>query len=253
MNFRLPIVNKNLIKSRWRQQILLTVLLMLFGFILMSHIQSVNDNTPQVYAAEQYKARQEQLKQVEQQNAKLMQENARLTKSKEQAIANLLTGDNEQLLEDINRIKLIAGFTEVQGRGLVMTLNDKPDYDILKDPLDSIVHDADVRYAVDLLRGSGALAISINGYRIVNSTYILCIGPTILVNNERLVPPYVISAVGDTDSMLTALDSDLYFEVRRQQPTGIVVESKVLDKVAVPPFTEVDRLDKYISLLEVSR
>jgi len=253
MNFRLPAVNKNLLKSRWRQQILLTVLLMLFGFILMSHIQSVDANSPQIYVAEQYKARQEELKQIEQQNAKLLQENARLTKSKEQAIANLLTGDNEKLLDDINRVKLIAGFTEIQGRGLVLTLNDKPDYDILKDPLDSIVHDADVRYAVDLLRSSGAVAVSINGYRIVNSTYILCIGPTILVNNERLVPPYVISAIGDADAMQAALEADLYFEVRHQQPTGIVVESKVIDKVVVPPFTEVDHLEKYISLLEVSR
>lgn len=253
MNFRLPAVNKNLLKSRWRQQILLTVLLMLFGFILMSHIQSVDANSPQIYVAEQYMARQEELKQIEQQNAKLLQENARLTKSKEQAIANLLTGDNEKLLADINRVKLIAGFTEIQGRGLILTLNDKPDYDILKDPLDSIVHDADVRYAVDLLRGSGAFAVSINGYRIVNSTYILCIGPTILVNNERLVPPYVISAVGDADTMRAALETDLYFEVRHQQPTGIVVDSKVLDKVVVPSFTEVDHLDKYISLLEVSR
>lgn len=253
MNFRMPAVNKNLHMSRWRQQILLTVLLMLFGFILMSHIQSVDANSPQIYVADQYRARQEELKQIEQQNAKLLQENARLTKLKEQAIANLLTGDNEKLLDDINRVKLIAGFTEVQGRGLVLTLNDKPDYDILKDPLDSIVHDADVRYAVDLLRGSGAVAVSINGYRVVNSTYILCIGPTILVNNERLVPPYVISAVGDADAMRAVLETDLYFEVRHQKPTGIVVESKVTDKVVLPPFTEVDHLEKYISLLEVSR
>jgi len=63
----------------------------------------------------------------------------------------------------------------------------------------------------------------------------------------------VISAIGDADAMQAALEADLYFEVRHQQPTGIVVESKVIDKVVVPPFTEVDHLEKYISLLEVSR
>lgn len=241
-------------KSRWRQQIFFFVLMMLFGFIVMSHIESVDANTSHVYLVDQYKARQEELKQYEQQFDKLTLENARLTKAKEQAIAALLTsGGNEPLLEEYNRVKVIAGFTEVEGSGLVLTLKDKPDFDILKDPLDSIVHDADVRYAVDLLRCNGASAISINGYRIVNSTYILCIGPTILVNLERLVPPYAISAVGDAAQMQLALDEDPYFAVRRQLPTGIVVESKAADSLTLPPFDEVDQLGKHINLLEVSK
>ena len=244
--------NRTMRNNRWRQQALLTILLMIFGIILTTHIQSVNANTSPVRLADQYKARQDEMKQYVQQNAKLLSENAQLNKRKEQAIAALLTDGNETLLDEFSKVKMIAGFTEVSGNGVILTLKDKPDYDILKDPLDSIVHDADVRYAVDLLRSNGAYAISINGYRIVNATYILCIGPTILVNQERLVPPYVISAVGDGNSMLAAISEDPYFAVRRQFPSGIVVEVRQTDGITVPPFGEVDQIDTYINLLEVS-
>ncbi len=245
-------MNKALVRSRRRQQVMMTILLMMFGIILMTHIQSVNANSSQMEIADRYKARQEELKHYVQQNEKLMQENARLNKLKEQAMAYLLSEENAHLLDEINKVKLIAGFTEVFGNGLELTLMDKPDYDILKDPLDSIVHDADVRYAVELLKGNGADAISINGFRIVNSTYILCIGPTILVNQERLVPPYVISAIGDGPRMLAAVNEDPYFAIRRQQPTGIVVASRQVEAITLPSFTEVDQIEDYISLLEVS-
>ena len=240
--------------SRWRQQALLFALLFFFGIILMSHVKAVNANNMQVDLIDQYKTRQNELKQFELQYDKLVQENIRLAKAKEQSIADLLNGaGNETLLEEINKIKLIAGLSEVSGRGITLTLNDKPDYDILTDPLEAIVHDLDVRNSVDLLRSNGANAISINGYRLVNSTYILCVGPTILVNKERLVPPYVISAIGDADQMLLAVSEDQYLSIRKQLPTGIIVGAKIVESMTLPAFKEVDQIQAYINLLEVSR
>jgi uncharacterized protein YlxW (UPF0749 family) len=245
--------HQRIMQSKWRQQGLLFALLFVFGFILMSHIQSVDANVTQVDLIDQYQARQDELKQYEQQNAKLMQENNRLTKAKEQSIVNLLNdAGNEQLLQEINRVKLIAGLSEIQGRGITLTLNDKPNFDMLKDPLESIVHDLDVRNAVDLLRSNGAIALSINGYRLVNSTYILCVGPTILVNQERLVPPYVISAVGDAGQMMQAIADDQYLAFRKQFPTGIQITAQIADTVILPPFNETDQLQTFINLLEVS-
>ncbi len=239
---------------RWRQQILLFVLLLSFGIILMTHVQSVDAKNSAVGLSEQYKTRQEELEQFEQQYEKLRQENRQLLDAKTKAISSVLadTG-NEHILEDLERYKIMAGLTELKGRGVEIVLTDKPDFDLLTDPSDSIVHDADMRYAFRLLLENGATAISVNGMRLVNKTSILCIGPTILVNDNRLTPPYVIHALGDTERMYQAALADPYFDFRAQLPTGIVVTAKTLESVTLPAFEDADQLEKHIDLLEVPK
>ncbi len=239
-------------QARWRQQILLFALLLSFGIILMTHVQSVDAKNSAMGLSEQYKTRQAELQQFEKQYENLRQENTQLQEKKTQAISKALAGTgNEHLLEELERYKIMAGMTEVQGPGVEILLTDKPDFDLLKDPSDSIVHDADVRYAFRLLQENGATAISVNGMRLVNTTSIDCIGPTILVNENRLAPPYIIHALGDNQRMYEAALADSYFALRAQLPTGIVVNLKNLETVTLPAFDDADQLEKHIDLLEV--
>lgn len=68
-----------------------------------------------------------------------------------------------------------------------------------------IVHDDDIRLLVNELRAGGAEAIAINGERITATSEIRCVGPTILVNLNRLTPPYVVDCVGDRDQLQAVL------------------------------------------------
>lgn len=238
----------------WRQQAMMFALLLMFGYILMSHIQSVDATNTHVGLTDLYKTRQAELQQYEQQNLKLQQENARLLEAKAQMIGSLLTNSgNGDLLAQLDRNKMLSGMAEVRGPGISFTLTDKPTYNILTDPLDAIVHDADMRYAFKILVENGATAISVNGMRFVNTTSIRCIGPTILVNDSRLAPPYVITATGDQQRLYHAVATDPYFALRTQAPTGIVAQAKLLDSVTLPPFHDADQLEKYINLLEVPK
>jgi uncharacterized protein YlxW (UPF0749 family) len=99
-----------------------------------------------------------------------------------------------------------AGLTNVRGPGIIIALNDsrikpKPD----DDPNYYIVHDVDLITLVNELWASGAEAISINDQRVVMTTAIRCVGPTITVNTERLSPPYVVKAIGPADNLETGL------------------------------------------------
>ena len=74
-----------------------------------------------------------------------------------------------------------------------------------ENPNIAIVHNEDLLKIVNELRASGAEAISVNDQRLVETSEITCAGPTILVNKSRLVPPFIIRAIGDSDTMSAAL------------------------------------------------
>ena len=48
---------------------------------------------------------------------------------------------------------------------------------------------------------SGASAIAINGQRLSHDSYILCNGPVIEIDGHQHPAPFVISAIGDADTM----------------------------------------------------
>lgn len=86
------------------------------------------------------------------------------------------TGKEEQIRLNNN----ILGITNLEGKGIEMTLTDDPTatretIGKLEDISDHIVHDADLRALVNELKNAGAEAISINGQRLVNTTAITCI------------------------------------------------------------------------------
>lgn len=109
--------------------------------------------------------------------------------------------------KDLNSLKLNYGLTKVTGPGLTLIVNDRhkkkytDDYDLLF----STVHNEDLLYLIKDLKNAGAEAISINGKRIIGTSSITCEGPVIMINNQYIVPPFVIKAIGDPDALKYAL------------------------------------------------
>jgi uncharacterized protein YlxW (UPF0749 family) len=74
-----------------------------------------------------------------------------------------------------------------------------------ENPNIALVHNEDLLKIVNELRASGAEAISLNEQRLVEASEISCAGPTILVNKTRIAPPFIIRAIGDSETMMAAL------------------------------------------------
>src|SRR5690554_6132697 len=114
--------------------------------------------------------------------------------------------------QEYEQMLTLAGYSELTGPGLVISLIDAEDK-----IEENIIHDVDVQEVVHSLYASGAQGISVGGRRLVADTSIRCVGPTILVNYDAIpVDPVVIKAVGDAESMLTYIQPilDYYTEVR---------------------------------------
>jgi len=244
-------LRQRLSSRQTRQNILMLVLMLLFGFILMNHIMSVRAENKGDSLAERYQQRSDDLKKYEQRYNELLAENAQLNQQKNDLINELLVSQGyADLLSELEKYRLLAGFTEVSGQGIILTLADKPDY-TLADSENSIVHDADIRYALDLLSNAGAAAFSINGNRFTNASNIKCIGSTIRCNLERLSPPYVISALGDPAQLSAVIETDQMFLYRQSPGIDLVVKIEKVEKLTIPAFAEADNIDQFINLLEV--
>lgn len=103
----------------------------------------------------------------------------------------------ELLEEELEKAKMLLGLTNVKGTGVVITLSDNSEKDIISTVLMDLINE---------LNFAGAEAISINDQRIVAMTDIVDVGDIILVNKKRMSSPYTVKAIGDLTYLQSALN-----------------------------------------------
>lgn len=119
------------------------------------------------------------------------------------------------LEQEYNNMRAVAGYSEMLGPGLIISLLDAEDDQIYDE--NNIIHDVDVQEVVHLLWASGAQGIAVGERRLVANSSIRCVGGPILVNYDPIpVKPLVIKAVGDSQTMLEYLEPlfSYYTDVR---------------------------------------
>lgn len=120
-------------------------------------------------------------------------------------------------------LKATAGMTRVSGAGLTVTLDDAPE-DVadraIKDGYPPgkllVVHQQDLQAVVNALWLGGARAISLMGQRLISTSGVKCVGPSVLLQGVPYTPPYVIRAVGDPARMRAALDDSDFVAAYRK-------------------------------------
>ncbi|MFZ5592172.1 MAG: DUF881 domain-containing protein [Bacillota bacterium] len=139
------------------------------------------------------------------------------------------------LQAELEKARILAGNTPVVGPGLEVRLSDsnlavKPG----ENPNLYVLHDEDVLKVINELKAAGAEALAINEQRLTATSEIRCIGPTILTNkSQRLSPPFVIYAIGNPETMLSALNMRGGV-VESLRFWGIQVSMHKLDRITIP-------------------
>jgi uncharacterized protein YlxW (UPF0749 family) len=99
----------------------------------------------------------------------------------------------EELVEDLNRVRVLTGMVGVVGPGIEMVV-------------DGPVHALDLQDLVNELRNAGAEAISVNGHRIVASSVpVTNERDEIILHGQVIDRPYYLQAIGDPDTIEAAL------------------------------------------------
>jgi uncharacterized protein YlxW (UPF0749 family) len=101
------------------------------------------------------------------------------------------------LLETIELLGMKAGTTAVRGPGVRVVADNAPGADSAR----AEVLDTDLQKLVNGLWEAGAEAIAINGQRLTTLSTIRVAGGAITVNARSLNRPYVVSAIGNRDTL----------------------------------------------------
>lgn len=231
---------------------LLIVLLALSVFFLGLSVSRDKSNYHSSYYAD-YLDLQKEYQEIKSEYDDLQARNKELSTEIDRVYYKLLAdGKTSELVDKLETSKLIAGLTNVRGEGLEISLDDKSNYDPLVDNVAGLVHDGTLRHLVDLLQANGAYAISINDERLVNNSYIFCVGTTILCNKERLAPPYLIRALGDPDKLAAGLDLDQEAQAYTEAPAFLRFSYKKVESIELPAYAGADKIGKDTDLLLIS-
>ncbi|MDP9728395.1 DUF881 domain-containing protein [Alicyclobacillus tolerans] len=131
--------------------------------------------------------------------------------------------------------RILAGITAVEGPGISVTLSDGASNG--SDVEQILTHDWNVRSVINELFTAGAEAVSINGYRVVATSGVFCSGPVVRVNNHRLGAPFTIEAIGDPETLKSALDiQGGILDVLRMQGLNVTVP-QIKQKIVMSAYT----------------
>jgi len=158
---------------------------LVMGIILSMQFRSTKEIAKNTPSQERSQILSQELEENIKQREKLQLQAKELRDSLDEALTGL---ELAILKEELDRVRELAGLTEIVGPGVEVTLKDSSNaIQPGQNPNSFILHDEDVLKVLNELKAAGALAISINGQRIIFSSEVRCIGPTILVNkNQRL-------------------------------------------------------------------
>jgi uncharacterized protein YlxW (UPF0749 family) len=225
--------------GRHKFQLYLTIVTFCTGFLVATSIETtklirterLNDQQFQqeTQLNERILAEKEQNRQLENQLLDLQRQVGKV----EEAMAQRKS-EAAEILSQLEAARMMAGVVPVEGPGVVVTMQDSQNAASSDDVTNYIVHEQDVRLVVNELRAAGAEAISINGQRLVSNSSIRCVGPTIIVNGIKSAAPFVITAIGDPNTLESALN--LPGGVLQSLQDFVQIEVAKKDKVRLPAF-----------------
>lgn len=178
-----------------KRQLLVGAICVILGFVAVGTVR-INDSVGALT-----NARESDLVQIlddlTQRRTRLEDETRALTTARDQ----LLAGSAEQVIaqtrDRVRVLSVLAGTVPVFGPGIRVRLSDPQ----------GILDASAILDAVQELRDAGAEAIDINGRRVVVSTW-FADGRSrgVIVSGAVVRSPYVITAIGDGDTMAAALN-----------------------------------------------
>lgn len=162
------------------------------------------------------------------------QYNEKLLKLKEYRETQESTEAVAQLVEkELQQVNMYMGNTDVQGQGIVIRIKD-----VKNEEIQYSINVKDLLFIVDYLKLAGAEAISINEERIINMSDIVSINNTIIyINQQRILEPYEIKAIGDPTKLeSTLLGNGGYIEILRNLEFDIEIKKE--NKIIIPKYNK---------------
>ena len=185
--------------------VMIALALFIFSFVIAAQLNTVGNTNiisegmreaGLLRELQNMKEEYENLKEQYEESQEIVEEYKTSSSSNDALIASMKS--------ELDKANLLAGLSDVRGEGVVITLKDSTDTELSVEA--GLVHDTDLTSIVTELKAAGAEAISINGHRVIATTAIRCVGPTIQVNSVKVASPFYIKAIGNSKYLESALN-----------------------------------------------
>ncbi len=138
------------------------------------------------------------------------------------------------LANELEKSRNILGKNAVQGEGIIVTLVDVEVGKYGKITANDLIE------LLNELKAAGAEAISINGHRIVNTSYVVDLTSTYIgVNGERIVSPYVVKAIGDITYLESGLSQKQYGYIDTKVNSGKNVTLEKSENIQINAYNKI--------------
>lgn len=155
----------------------------------------------------------------------------------------------ENLYKDAMKFRMLAGYVDLEGEGIVLEINDPP-VDLQFGEGFTIVDELDlILQIISILNAADAEAISVNDQRYTSFTEIIRVGNHIEINGVSNSSPIVIKAIGNPNTLESALsikhgiiwqlrNLDYVVHFRQDKNTTIPRYRKVKEFIYATPIEE---------------
>lgn len=181
---------------------------LILGLILSIQFKTINQSVgegvmptqrAQELASELRKAQSE----IESQLRHIQEIESKIEQYEKSGIENDIYAEN--LYKDAMKYRMLAGYTDLKGEGIILEINDPP-IDIQFGEGFSIVDELDlILKVVSILNAAEAEAISINDQRYTAFTEIVRAGNLIEINGVSTGSPIIIKSIGNPNTLESAL------------------------------------------------
>lgn len=210
----------------------LTLVALVLGFLLTLQMQTQKSvlELEKIQAQRAASAR-DFLAEAQEENKLLKEQHTALTAQLEEARTQ--GGTSPALLAELDRYRMMEGTVNVQGPGIVITIDDRQQEHKVVLPMSN----EDLLEIINTLKFAGAEAISVNGQRVVASSAIVLSGTsTKLINQVPITRtegvPYEILACGNQDQLL-----DYFTQLKAQRLKQLGMSVSVTRKtVQIPSY-----------------
>lgn len=144
----------------------------------------------------------------------------------------------DSILSEIEKYEVLAGYTDVKGKGIEVKI--KPTSGVIGEDMGkSIMYNYDLLLSlINKLNSAQANAISINGQRIVGNTYFHLKSDKLYINDIQISEPFIVEAIGDPDTLASALQIKYGIVWEIEKYYGATVEIEKKDNIKINGYSE---------------
>lgn len=208
---------------------------LVLGLILAFQYQLVKDTAGGIVFSQKVNELTSELKKANEEKKQLVEDLGELEK-KIREYENDAAEENiyiKNLSEELNKFKIMAGYTDITGPGVIISIENPSQDSQYSDYTNNIIYNYEyLLLIVSNLNAAGAEAVSINGQRHTNYTEIVPVGTHLNINGVSVIPPIEIKSIGNKQTLESVLNfkGGVIWEMKN---LGYQVDIQVLDTIEI--------------------